>query len=210
MALKHLIEAFKTGVRIFKLEYFSTRKDRFGYLGKNAYLLPPTLCYKKNIFLYDNARIDYRNILYVTGGKFIMRERSGAAVGLTVITGNHTAPVGHTFQDGGNTNLKEKDVIVDEDVWLGANVTLLSGTHVCRGCVVGAGTVIRGNKIPPYAIVIGNPAKVVGFRYTVEEIIEHEKILYKEAERLPLDLLEKNYKKYYLNRIREIKQFVSI
>ena len=103
----------------------------------------------------------------------------------------------------------DKDVIVDEDVWIGARVTILAGVHVARGCSIGSGTVLR-KSTPPYSIVIGNPAKVVGFRFTPEEVIEHEKKLYPEEERLPLSLLEKNYEKYFLNRIKEIKQFTSL
>ena len=92
---------------------------------------------------------------------------------------------------------------------MGARVSLLSGVHIGRGAEIGTGAVVRGS-IPPYAVVIGNPAKVVGFRFTPEEIIEHEKILYPESERLPLELLEKNYKKYFLDHIKEIKAYTGL
>ena len=75
--------------------------------------------------------------------------------------------------------------------------------------MVGSGSVVRSS-IPPYAIVIGNPAKIVGFSKTPEEIIEHEKALYPEEERLPLELLEKNYNKYFLKRLKEIKEFTRL
>ena len=88
-------------------------------------------------------------------------------------------------------------------------MTLLSGVHLNRGATVGAGSVVR-TSIPPYAIVAGNPAKIVGFRFTPEEIIEHEKVLYPEEERLPLELLEKNYKKYFLDHIKEIKAYTGL
>ena len=58
--------------------------------------------------------------------------------------------------------------------------------------------------------MIGNPAKVVGFKFTPEEVIEHEKALYSEEERLPLELLEKNYKKYFLDHIKEIKAYTGL
>ena len=132
-----------------------------------------------------------------------------------VITGNHMSIVGKNVKDVTNNvkdaedtqNEYDKDVIVDEDVWIGARVTLLQGIHIGRGCEIGAGAVLR-NSIPPYSIVIGNPAKIIGFRFTPEEIINHEKELYPEEERLPLELLEKNYEKYFINRIKEIKEFI--
>ena len=42
------------------------------------------------------------------------------------------------------------------------------------------------------------------------QIIEHERILYPEKDRIPIEILEKNYKKYYLDRVSEIKSFVKI
>ena len=103
----------------------------------------------------------------------------------------------------------DKDIIIEEDVWIASHVTLLSGAVLGRGCEIGAGSVIRGS-IPPYAVVIGNPCKVVGFRFTPEEIIEHEKVQYQESERIPIDVLKKNYEKYFINRIKDIKQFTKL
>jgi acetyltransferase-like isoleucine patch superfamily enzyme len=133
-----------------------------------------------------------------------MKKNSGAAQGLTVVTGNHTSKVGVFFKDNTFIGDIEKDIVVEEDVWLAANVTLLAGVVVGRGATVGAGSICR-NSIPPYAIVMGNPAKIVGFKYTPEEVIEHELILYPEHERLSFDFLTKNYDKHFINRINEIK-----
>ena len=94
-----------------------------------------------------------------------------------------------------NQRIWIQDITVAEDVWMATNVTLLMGAHIGRGAVIGAGSVIR-SKVPPYAIVMGNPAMIVGFKFNPEQVIEHEKALYPPEERLPLDLLEKNYKKY--------------
>ena len=111
--------------------------------------------------------------------------------------------------DACGTQGARQNVVVEEDVWLGTNVTLLSGVKVGRGATVGAGAVVRSN-VPPYSIVMGNPAKVIGFSLRPEEIIEHEQLLYPEEERLPLDKLEKNYNKYFMNRLMEIRKFTSI
>lgn len=54
-------------------------------------------------------------------------------------------------------------IVVEDDVWIGANVVLLDGAHVGRGSVVGAGSVVRG-VIPPYSICGGVPAVVRGKR----------------------------------------------
>lgn len=54
-------------------------------------------------------------------------------------------------------------VIVEDDVWIGANSVLLDGAILRRGCVVGAGSVVRG-EIPAYAVCVGAPARVIGRR----------------------------------------------
>lgn len=156
-------------------------------------------------------------VIMNTRAKFIMKKWSGAAFGLTVITGGHISIPKRFFKDITDKDKDildpgksyDKDIIVEEDVWIGSKVTLLKGAHLGRGCVVGSNACVR-NAVPPYSTVIGNPAKVVGFKFTPEEIIEHEKALYPEEERLPLELLEKNYNKYFISRIKEIKEFTRL
>jgi acetyltransferase-like isoleucine patch superfamily enzyme len=69
-----------------------------------------------------------------------------------------------------------KDVIIEDGVWCGCNVTILKGCHIGKGAVVAAGSVVTKN-VPPYAIVGGNPAKVIKYRFNEEQIKEHERIL---------------------------------
>lgn len=171
----------------------------------------------ENLFMYGNSTLKRDSVIMNRRAKFILHNNSGSAEELMVITGNHMSIVGKSVKqvtdkvkDSEDVRREfDRDVIVDEDVWIGARVTILQGVHVGRGSELGTGAVIRCN-IPPYSIVIGNPAKIVGFRFTPEEIIEHEKILYKEEERLPLSFLEKNYEKYYLSKIKEIRAYLSL
>ncbi len=189
------------------------RRSGYGHIGKNSFVHTPSICGagQKNIYLGDNVNIDWNSVLYCDSAKFIMKDNSEAAVGLTVVTGNHCRGVGEKKDLAtGIDNLVGRDVIVEEDVWIAANVTLLAGAQIGRGSIIGAGSVIRTCKIPPYAIVMGNPAKVVGFRFTVDEILEHEKALYSESERIPEDQLRKNYNTYFIKRIKEISTFSRI
>ena len=188
------------------------RKKKLGYCGKGASIgVPRLLSDYSKVFLYDGAAFDAGFTLISDTGRFVMKKNSFTAVVLTVVTGNHGREIGEWFCTSASRHSEdiEKDVVVEEDVWLGANVTLLSGVTIGRGATVGAGAVVRTN-VPPYSIVTGNPAKVVGFSLKPEEVIEHEKVLYPEKERLPLDKLEKNYKKYFLNRLMDIRNFTSL
>lgn len=58
---------------------------------------------------------------------------------------------------------------IGNDVWIGANATILKGVNIGDGAVVGAGAVVTRN-VPAFAIVVGNPAKVVRFRVPAAEV----------------------------------------
>lgn len=62
------------------------------------------------------------------------------------------------------------DVVIGNDVWIGRNALLLSGAQIGDGAVIGAGAVVAG-KIPPYAIAVGNPAKVIRFRLPPPQLV---------------------------------------
>lgn len=191
--------------------FFEARRRKFGYIAPNAYVrFPIRVKDPENIYLYDNCHIMGGAIISAAKAKFIMKKNSGAAEGLTVITTTHPAFIGEWFMEKGNNNeyAEAKDIIVEEDVWIATNVTLLMGAHIGRGAIIGAGAVIR-KKIPPYAIVVGNPAKIVGFKFTPTEIIEHEEKLYPLDKRLTINVLENNYNKYFISRIQEIKEYLK-
>lgn len=63
------------------------------------------------------------------------------------------------------------DVCIGSDVWIGGNATILSGVTIGHGAVVGAGSIVTRN-VPSYSVVVGNPAKVIKYRFTVVEICE--------------------------------------
>lgn len=198
-------------VRTYKLT------STFGKFDKtNTFRLPCICSCPQKVFMYENASI-YENSMIIIApegesGKFIMKRNSGAAQGLTVVTGNHT--IHPTMGKFHQTDLLSRrgdiyrDTIIEEDVWLGVNVTLCSGVKVGRGAIVGGGSVVRNN-VPPYSIVFGNPAKVIDFKYSIEEILEHESILYAPEERIPKETLVKNYQKYYEKRLKDIVKFVK-
>jgi len=60
-------------------------------------------------------------------------------------------------------------VIIGNDVWIGSDVKIIGGVKVGNGAIIGTGAIVTKN-IPPYAIVVGVPAKVIRYRFTQEQI----------------------------------------
>ena len=58
---------------------------------------------------------------------------------------------------------KKIDINILDDVWIGANVTILKGVKISEGAVIGAGAVVTKN-IPENGVAVGNPAKVINYR----------------------------------------------
>jgi acetyltransferase-like isoleucine patch superfamily enzyme len=96
------------------------------------------------------------------------------AAGATfILGGNHrtdtvtTFPLGRPFglMGPGERPYSRGDIVIGSDVWIAANAIILSGVTIGDGAVVGAGAVVVGD-VPPYAVVAGNPARVVRKRFS--------------------------------------------
>ena len=79
------------------------------------------------------------------------------------------------------------NITVQNDVWIGAKSTIMSGVTIHNGAIIAAGSTVTKD-VPPYAIVAGNPGKIVKFRFTEDQI---------------QDLLEIAWWNWEENRIRE-------
>lgn len=69
--------------------------------------------------------------------------------------------------------VKEKTTVIEDDVWIGANAIVRQGVKVHRGAVIGAGAVVLAD-VPPFAVVVGVPAKVIRSRFedrVIKEIL---------------------------------------
>lgn len=61
------------------------------------------------------------------------------------------------------------DTVIGNDVWIGQNAVILPGAHIGDGAIIGANSVI-GDRVAPYSIVIGNPARILRKRFDDELI----------------------------------------
>jgi len=90
----------------------------------------------------------------------------GVWIGNRVIMGQHVSfhaenhnfeSLDHPIREQGRT---AEGIVIDDDCWVGSNVTFLDGVHVGTGCVIAAGAVVTKD-IPPYSIAAGIPARVI-------------------------------------------------
>jgi acetyltransferase-like isoleucine patch superfamily enzyme len=118
--------------------------------------------------------------------KVIIGKYCSIAPNVTIITGGiHPVDRVSTFPFRIKMNLKGKyqdgfpstngDVVIGNDVWIASNVIILSGISIGHGAVIAAGSVVIKN-IPAYAIVGGNPAKVIRYRISSEKIKEIDEL----------------------------------
>lgn len=164
------------------LMYISKRL--FAHCGKDVIFHPSNSSFTyKNITIEDNVFIGDDARFWCTRSQIIIHHHVVFAPNVSIIAGNHSRHIiGKFITDYTDIDKRPEDdlsVEIDSDTWIGTNVTILNGVHISRGCIIAAGAVVTKD-VPPYAIVGGVPAKVLKFRFNVEQIIAHEKVLYPE------------------------------
>ena len=82
-----------------------------------------------------------------------------------------TYPFDTNILHKGETSISKGNIIVKDDVWIGTGAIILSGVTIGQGAVIGAGSVVSKD-VPPYAIVVGNPARVVKYRFSQSIIMK--------------------------------------
>ncbi len=119
------------------------------------------------------------NLLNATIGKFCSISKNiniGAPIHPTDLVS--TSPIfyrplngtGSTFTQVQTFNDNSKPVIIENDVWIGMNSTILGGVTISNGSIIGAHSIVTKD-VPPYAIVAGVPARIIKYRFT-EDIIK--------------------------------------
>ena len=182
---------------ILSRNFGGLKRSKFGHIGNNVILTPPLSGDLKNIFIYDHVGIGPFALLSTPRAKIIIKGNCAIAEHLTIHTGNHARRIGIFVTDITKENKPDgydKDVIIERDVWIGCNVTILSGVHIGRGATIAAGAVVNKD-IPPYCIAGGVPAKAIKYYWSIDEIVEHEKLLYPQNERIKRELLEEMFRK---------------
>lgn len=162
----------------------------FKKCGKNVTFFPT-----KSDFFYKNIIID-NNVYIGPGASFILSKSSLRIMNnsffgpnVTIRGGNHSSHIVGKFMidylDSDKLQSDDKNVVIEEDVWVGTGVIILKGVTIGRGSIIAAGAVVT-KSVLPYSIVGGVPSKLIKFRWDIENIRAHEMKAYPEESRLNL------------------------
>lgn len=169
-------------------------KTKYRFLNKSLSLGYMSLAYNCNFgyhnIVYDNTllvNVSIGDYTYVGGESKIQNATIGKfcslGPGLRIGLGRHPIHLKSTFPGFYSDNSfyygVEKEytnpisnylpVEIGNDVWIGTRAMILDGVKISDGAVIGAGAVVTKD-VPPYAIVGGVPAKIIGYRFDESEI----------------------------------------
>ena len=156
-------------------------KRQMKYCGKNVYIRPLSSDFKglENLSIGEGSLVPKGSTFYCTVAPLTIGRKVIFGPNPTVITGDHRIDVVGKFIADSLDKLPENDlpVVIEDDVWCGANVTILKGVTIGRGSVVAAGAVVT-RSFPPYSVIGGVPARLIRMRFSPEQIKENDSILY--------------------------------
>ncbi|NLC33679.1 MAG: sugar O-acetyltransferase [Erysipelothrix sp.] len=124
--------------------------------------------YGTNCFIGEHTFINH-NVYLMDGATITIGKHCFIGPNCGLYTANHPFLI-----DERNSGLEQAlPITLEDNVWLGANVTILPGVTISEGAVIGAGSVVIKD-IPPHVVAVGNPCKVI------RTITENDSIQYKE------------------------------
>ena len=173
----------------------SEMKGKMAQCGEDVSMYPASMICAgvKNFHFGNHIYVGPGATLYSTRARLVVKDKVTIGPHVTIITGDHrTDLVGKSIYDVKDADKlpeNDSDVVIESDVWIGCNVTVLKGVTIGRGSVVAAGAVVT-RSLPPYSVGGGIPAKIISWRFSVDEIIEHERQLYPEDMRIRKEELE--------------------
>jgi len=136
------------------------RKIRIG----NDFRVSPDVNFSNelNITIGDRVSIGSRCFLWAGPDKGLILIGDDVLFGPEVVV----TAANYRFNDGAPVTkqlMEEGDVVIGDDVWIGARAIILPGVTIGDGAIIGAGALVRSD-VPPFAIAVGVPARVVGQR----------------------------------------------
>ncbi len=132
----------------------------------------------KNISVGNNVYIGPNAVFMSALAKIYIGNDVMFGPNVTIITGDHRIDKVGEYMI--NVTEKEKkndlDIVIEDDVWIGANALILKGVTIGTGSVIGGGAIVVRD-VPPYTIYVGSPSQKIKERFSKEKIELHKKLL---------------------------------
>lgn len=191
--MKYIVLIIRFFKKIVDRFYMYMCYSSFASIGKNVVFHPTNSVFSYNtISIGNNVGIGERAYFFAALSHIFIGNNIAFAPNVTIRGGNHSSHIiGKLLVDYKISDKRKEDdepVYNEDDVWIGTNVTILKGVRIGRGSIVAAGSVVN-KSCPPYSIIGGVPAKVLKFRWGIEDILKHEEFIYPVNERLTVDEL---------------------
>jgi acetyltransferase-like isoleucine patch superfamily enzyme len=174
--------------------WWLSAKQRLGSCGRDVHLQKDGTYRLENLHIGDSVTIGIRAYLWAENSRIYIGDNVVMGHEVTIMAGNRNIELRGKFMcdiaDAEKRPGDDRDVVIEEDVWVGARVMILNGVCIGRGAVIGAGSVVT-KAVPPYCVVAGTPARVLRARGTIDEILVHEQKLYPEPKRFKRNELER-------------------
>jgi len=158
-------------------------RSLFKEYGKNVKFFPlnSTFSYS-TIEIGNNVFIGDRAYFLATNSSIKIGDKVMFGPNVTIRGGNHSSHIPGKYMfdylDSDKLPLDDQPVIIESDVWVGTNVTILKGVTIGTGSIIAAGSVVTKN-VDPYCIYGGVPAKKIKNRFDYNDLILHKSILNK-------------------------------
>ncbi len=152
-------------------------KSQFKSIGNNVRISDNGSFTYDMISLGDDVLINVNVVMQTQkcGGEIIIGNHVAIGPGVGIYAINHDIKTCGIFMTNKHKSV-DKNVVIEDDVWIGANAVILPGVKIGKGSVVGAGAIVTRD-VPEYSIYTGANPLNIRPRFSKEEISEHEKIL---------------------------------
>lgn len=145
-------------------QWWGLKRIKFAFLGgRNIRIMPScffghsdNIYVENNVYIGPHAYFDAISTINIKEGVMI-------GPNCTMIAGNHNYKSNDLKSVPYDNRMIDTPIVIEKNVWIGANVTICPGTHIEEGAIIGAGCSVHGI-VPKFAVVVPSEFKIIGYR----------------------------------------------
>lgn len=155
-------------------------KSSFKNSGKNVRFFPLNSTFNyKNISIGNDVFIGDRAYFFSSISNIIIGNKVMFGPNVTIRGGNHSSHIIgkylFDYKEEDKLSTDDADVIIEDDVWVGTNSTILKGVIIRKGTIIAAGSLVT-KSTEEYSVYGGVPAKKIKDRFSPEDLIIHKNL----------------------------------